>query len=70
MPHRSCIISFGEKVVKKVFFVSRKWKDTILKFNEVNTSFGLKEALDSNLSKMRRHIFEEYNAKKPQDNFA
>ena len=38
--------------------------------NEVNTSFGLKEVLLSNLSKIRRRSFEEYDAKRPGDNFA
>ena len=38
--------------------------------NEVNTSFGLKEVSLSNLSKIRQRSFEEYDAKRPGDNFA
>ena len=38
--------------------------------NEVNKPFGLKDVSLSNVSKIRRHSFEEYDAKKPGDNFA
>ena len=36
----------------------------------MNYSFGLKEVSLSNLSKIIRHSFKEYNAKRPRDNFA
>ena len=35
----------------------------------MNNSFGLKEVLLSNLSKIQGCSFEKYNAKKPRDNF-
>ena len=42
----------------------------VLHVNEVNKSFGLKDVSLSNVSKIRRRSFEEYDAKKPGDNFA
>ena len=57
-------------MVSKVLPATWKWKDTIPEVNEVNTSFGLKEVSLSNLSKIRRRSFEEYNAERPGDNFA
>ena len=56
-------------MVSKVLPATWKWKDTIPEVNEVNTSFGLKEVSLSNLNKIRRRSFEEYNAKRPGDNF-
>ena len=41
MPHKSRVLSSGEKVVSKV--LPATWKDPIPEFNKVNTSFGLKE---------------------------
>ena len=70
MLHRSRVLSSGEKVVTKVLPATWKWKDTIPKLNEVNTSFGLKNVSESNVNKIRRRSFEEYEAKKPGDNFA
>ncbi len=70
MPHRSRVLSSGEKVVAKVLPSTWKWKDSIPELNEVNASFGLKEVSPSNLSKIRKRNFEEYDAKKPGDNFA
>ena len=70
MPHRSRVLSSGEKVVTKVLPATWKWKDTVPKLNEVNTSFGLKKVSESNVNKIRRWSFEEYEAKKPGDNFA
>ena len=70
MPHRSHVLSSGEKVVTKVLHTTWKWKDTIPELNKVNTSFGLKEVLESNVNKIKRRSFEEYDAKKPEDNFA
>ena len=69
MLYRSHVLSSGEKVVTKVLPATWKWKDTIPELNKVNTSFGLKEVLESNVNKIRRRSFEEYNAKKPGDNF-
>ena len=57
-------------MVSKVLLATWKWKDTIPEVNEVNMSFGLKEVSLSNLSKIRRRSFEEYDAKRPGDNFA
>src|SRR5579875_2458456 len=70
MPHKSRSIASGEKVVAKVLSRTWKWKETLPEVNEVNASFGLKEVSLSNLSKIRRRSFEEYDAKKPGDNFA
>ena len=70
MPHRSRVLSSGEKVVTKVLPATRKWKDTVPELNEVNTSFGLKKVSESNVNKIRRWSFKEYEAKKPGDNFA
>ena len=70
LPHRSRVLASGKKVVSKVLPAIWKWKETILKVNEVNTLFGLKEVSLSDLSKIRWHSFEEYNAKRPEDNFA
>ena len=69
MPHRLHVLSFGEKVVTKVLPTTWKWKDTVPKLNEVNTSFGLKKVFKSNVNKIRRRSFEEYEAKNPRDNF-
>ena len=70
MPHRSRVLSSGEKVVTKVLPATWKWKDTIPELNEVNTSFELKKVFESNVNKIRRRSFEEYEAKKPEDDFA
>ena len=70
MPHRSRVLTCGKKVVTKVLPATWKWKDTIPHMNEVNKSFGLKDVSLSNLSKIRRRSFEEYDAKKRGDNFA
>ena len=70
MPHKPRVLSSGEKVVTKVLPATWKWKDTIPELNKVNTSFGLKEVSESNVTKIRRRSFEEYDAKKPGDNFA
>ena len=70
MPHRSCVLSSGEKVITKVLPATWKWKDTVPKLNEVNTSFGLKKISKYNVNKIRRRSFKEYEAKKPRDNFA
>ena len=71
MSHKSRVLSSGEKAVTKVFPATWKWKDTDPELNEVNTSFGLKKVSESNyVNKIRRRSFEEYEAKKPGDNFA
>ena len=70
MPHRLHVLSSGEKVVTKVLPATWKRKDTVPELNEVNTSFGLKKVSESNVNKIRRRSFEEYEAKKPGDNFA
>ena len=70
MPHRSRVLTCGKKVVTKVFPATWKWKDIVLHVNEVNKSFGLKDVSLSNLSKICRRSFEEYDAKRPGDNFA
>ena len=69
MPHTSQVLTSGKKVFTEVLPATWKWKETILELNEVNNSFGLKEVSLSNLSKIRHRSFEEYNAKRPRDNF-
>ncbi len=70
MPHRSRVLTSGEKVIAKVLPSTWKWKDSIPELNEVNSSFGLKDVSPSTLSKIRKLNFQEYDAKKPGDNFA
>ena len=70
MPHRSRVLTCGKKVVTKVLPATWKWKDTVPHVNEVNKSFGLKDVSLLNLSKICCRSFEEYDAKKPVDNFA
>ena len=70
MPHRSRVLISGKTVVTKVLPAIWKWKETIPELNEVNNSFGLKEVSLSNLSKICRCNFEEYDAKRLGDNFA
>ena len=70
VPHRSQVLICGKKVVTKALPAIWKWKDTIPHVNEVNKSFGLKDMSLLNLSKIRRRSFEEYDAKRPGDNFA
>ena len=70
MPHRTHILPSRGKVVSKVFPASFKWKDTILGVNTANAVFGLKGVSVSNISRIRKRKFPEYNAKKPGDNFA
>ena len=54
VPHRSRVLSSGEKVVTKVLPATWKWKDTVPELNEVNTSFELKKVSESNVNKIRR----------------
>ena len=56
---------------------AKSWNSLIImnmvfipELNKVNTSFGLKEVSESNINKIRRRSFEEYDAKKLGDNFA
>ena len=70
MPHKTKTLSSGEKVVSKILPASWTWKDSLPHLNGVNKSFGLKEVSTSNLSKIRKVCFPEYDAKRPGDNFA
>jgi hypothetical protein len=70
MPHRSRTLLSGEKVVSKVLPATWKWKESIPELNTVNSTFGLQDVSVSNLSKIRKLNFPEYDAKKPGDNFA
>ena len=70
MSHRSQVLTCGKKVVTKVLQATWKWKVTFSKLNEVNNSFGLKDVSLSNLSKIHRRSFEEYDAKRLGDNFS
>ena len=70
MPHRSRVLTSRKKIVTKVLPAIWKWKENILELNEVNNLFKLKEVPLSNLSKICQHSFDEYNAKRLEDNFA
>jgi hypothetical protein len=70
IPHRTRTLMSGKKVVSKVLPTMWIWKESIPEFNTVNSAFGLKDMLLSNLSKIRKLNFPEYDAKKPEDNFA
>jgi hypothetical protein len=70
MPHRSRTLPSGEKVVSKVLPMTWKWKKSIPELNTVNSAFGLQDVSISNLSRIRKLNFPEYDAKKPGDNFA
>jgi hypothetical protein len=47
-----------------------KWKESIPELNTVNSAFGLKDVSISNLNKIRKLNFPEYDVKKLGDNFA
>jgi hypothetical protein len=47
-----------------------KWKESILELNTVNSAFGFKDVSISNLNKIMKLNFPEYDVKKPRDNFA
>jgi hypothetical protein len=70
MSHRFRTLASGEKVVLKVFLATWKWKESIPELNTMNSTFGLKDVSISNLSKIRKLNFPEYDAKKLGDNFA
>jgi hypothetical protein len=70
MPHRTQILPSNEKVVLKVLPATWKWKKSIPKINTVNSAFGLKDVSISNMSKIKKLNFPEYDANKPGDNFA
>ena len=70
MPYRFQILASSEKVVLKVFPTTWKWKESILELNTVNSAFGLKDVSMSNLNKIRKLNFPEYDAKKLGYNFA
>ena len=70
MPHRTRTIEAREKVVSIILSATFQWKHQIPKINEANAAFGLKEVSSSNMNKMRRSRFPEYDVKRPGDNFA
>jgi hypothetical protein len=70
MSHRSRTLPSSEKVVSKVLLATWKWKESIPELNTVNSAFRLQDVSISNLSKIRKLNFPEYDAKKPGDNFA
>ena len=69
MPHCTHTTKSGEKVVSMILLATFQWKDQISKINEANAVFGLREVFSSNMSKMRRSRFPEYDVKRPGDNF-
>ena len=70
MPHKSRVLSSGEKVVAKVLPANFKWKDQIPILDEHLADCGLPPLSVSNLSKIRRFSYPEYNPKRAGDNFA
>lgn len=70
MPHRTRTLESGKKVVSMILPATFQWKDTISEINTMNATFGLKEVSTSNLSKIRKVNFLEYDVKRPGDNFA
>jgi hypothetical protein len=70
MSYRSQTLTSSKKVVSKVLPATWKWKESIPKIDIVNSAFGLKDVLISNLSKIWKLNFPEYDAKKPGDNFS
>lgn len=70
MPHKSYILPSGEKVISKVLPANFKWKEQIPLLDKHLADYGLPPLSKSNLSKIRRISYPEYNAKKPGDNFA
>jgi hypothetical protein len=69
MPHRFRILGSGEKVASKVLPTMWKWKESIPELNTMNSAFGLKDVSISNLNKIRKLNFTEYDVKNPRDNF-
>ena len=70
MPHKTCVLPSGEKVVAKVLPANFKWKDQIPLVDEYLTNCGLSLLSASNLSKIQHLSYPEYYAKKSGDNFA
>ena len=70
MPHKSKALMSGERVVSMSLPSSWKWVDSLSQLNEVNERYGLNQISSSNLSKIQRVSFLEYDAKRPGDNFA
>ena len=70
MLHCTRNTKFGEKVVSMILPSTFQLKDQIPKINEANATFGLREVSSSNITKMRRSRFLEYDVKRPSDNFA
>ena len=70
MPHRTRTTKSGDKLVSMILPTTFQWKDQIPKINEANAAFGLREISSLNLSKIRGSRFQEYDVKRPRDNFA
>ena len=70
MPHCMRTTKFGEKVVSMILLATFQSKDQISKIIEANAIFGLRHVSSSNMSKMRRSRFPEYDVKRPGDTFA
>jgi hypothetical protein len=70
MLHKTRTFTTGEKVVKKVFSTSIKWKDTLLDINEVGEKDGLEPISLSKLSAIKKTTFSEYILKIRGDKFA
>jgi hypothetical protein len=70
MPHRLRTLASGDNVVLKVLPAIWKWKESIPEINTVNSAFGLSDVSTSQLNKIRKLNFPEYDAKKLGDNIA
>ena len=70
MPRRTRTTKSGKKVVSMILPATFQWKDQIPKLNKANAAFRLREVFASNLNKIKRSRFPEYDVKRPGDNFA
>ena len=70
MPHNTCVLLSGERIVAKVLSANLKWKDQIPLVDEHLANCGLPLLSASNLSKIQQLSYPEYYAKKPRYNFA
>ena len=60
MPHKSCTLATGEKVVEKVLLTGTKWKDILLDINVVGEKAGLNLISLSKLSAIKKTNFSKY----------
>ena len=64
MPHKTCTLTNGKKVVEKVLPTSIKWKDILLDVNAVGEKVGLVAISLLKLSAIKKANFSEYITKR------